>query len=145
MKLLRIFVGTVSGAIWAALLAASLLWLSAYTDSRSWYLGPIRNWAPAFTLVGGLYGLGIGLALGLIVGLVNRGKWFGALLGTAFGLIAVGWFGVVDGPPEWSIRSYIFLIALISLGGLSGFLTSLSVATAISWNISRLEKRAQFQ
>lgn len=145
MKVLRIFVGTVSGAIWAALLGASFLWVSAYTDSRSWYLGPIRNWAPAFALVGGLYGLGVGLALGLVLSLVNRGKWFGALLGTALGLIAIVWFGVVDGPPEWKMRSLIFLIALMPLGGLSGFLTSLSVATAVSWNTSRLAKRAQFQ
>lgn len=112
MKLLRILVGRVSGAVWAALLGASLLWVSAYTDSRSWYLGPIRHWAPVFAYAGDLYGLGVGLALGFVISLVNRGKWFGALLGSAVGLIAIIWFGVVDAPPEWHMRSFVIVMAL---------------------------------
>jgi len=140
--LLRIFVGTVSGAIWTALFSASLLWVSAYTDSRSWYYGPIRNWAPVFAYYGVVYGLSIGSVLGLVIGLVNR-KWFGAVLGAAIGLIGIIWF-VVDGPPEWETRSLIVAITFLPVLALSGFLTSVSVATAVSWNKARREKRVRF-
>ena len=98
-----------------------------------------------FAYVGGLFGLGAGLALGLVIGQLNLGKVVAALLGAAVGLIAIIWFAVVDGPPEWDMRSFITVIAFLPLGALSGFLTSISVATVVSWKRSRLAKRSEFQ
>ncbi len=138
-KLLRILVTLVSGAIWTGFFGASILWLWAYTQPGSWYLGPISNLAPAFAMVGGIFGFAIGAALGLLIGVINRDKKFSAILGAGVGLIVIAVF--VTNGIRWDARWILTVMSFLPLGGLSGLLTSLCSSTVASWQRSRRLRR----
>src|ERR1044072_8518379 len=141
MKPLRIFVGSLSGAFWSALFGAILLWLDAYTNPASWYLGPVRNMAPIFAYAGAICGLAIGFVLGFLIGAIDRGKRFGALIGLGLGVIVAAYFFLDTPINSWDVRSIVLTMAFVPLGALSGLLTTIFTGRANVWYCSRPARR----
>jgi hypothetical protein len=89
MKVARLLVGSLTGAFCCALFGAALCWIAAYTNPSSWYLGPIRNWAPVFAIVGALYGLATGFVMGLLIGGMDHAPSFHACLLREWGFVDI--------------------------------------------------------
>ena len=130
-KLIRVMLGALTGALITGAFAAFLCWIVVYTDPRSDFLGPTKNWAPVAAIVGGICGSIAGAGLGMFLSAVQHGPLFSALYG-AIGGLAVSLLLMVQGIPDWDSREGFFVAALVPLGALSGFLTSpvISVITS---------------
>lgn len=123
MKALRIIVGSLSGAVWAAFLSAAVFWILAATESSSGYPVHTIKWVTTAAFIGGF----VGLVLGLFLSVLNRGSVFGAFSG---GMVSLLFFlGVILLVMlNWKPRDFLTIVALFAVGPISGFLTALIVS-----------------
>ena len=137
MKIIRVLLGPVAGALITAVFTAFQFWVVFYTDPSTGFLGAMKDLAPLAAIVGGICGLIAGAVLGLFLTLLQRGPVFGAVSGAIFGFAVALLIVALEGMPEWSIRGAGFIAAFVPIGAVSGLLTSLVVPVIASWANSR--------
>lgn len=120
--------GTLSGALIAAALAGFDFWIFTYTDSRTGFLGYYSNFAPIAALIGGVGGFVVGALLGFFLSLMQRGPLFGALAGAIEGLVIL----MIFFSPDGDTRDDLMFGAVVPIGAISGFLTSLILSAMTS-------------
>jgi hypothetical protein len=121
-----VVVGMLSGALITAALAAFDLWIFTYTDSRSGFLGYYSDFAPVAAIVGGVGGLVAGALLGFFLSVRQPSPLLGALAGAIEGVAILFFFSLLKGT-SGDTRDGLMFAALVPIGAISGFLTSLIV------------------
>jgi hypothetical protein len=127
MKVIRVLLGTLAGALIAAMIAALHSWFTIYSYRSAAFFGPPKPLAQTALLIGGLGGFLVGTVLGIFLTLMQRGPIFGAVSGALWGLVLFLLLVLWGGMPDLFSRAGVFIAALPPLGALSGFLTSLVV------------------
>jgi hypothetical protein len=84
---IQIIVGAITGAFSGALFGALLLGVQTYMDTSSGWLGTARSWTGMAVLMGIICGGVPGLVIGGVIGVFKFGAGYGALTGTAMGLL----------------------------------------------------------
>lgn len=133
MKVIRVLLGPLAGALITSVLAAFHFWIIVYTDPSTGFLGPSKAFAPVAAIVGGMCGLILGAVLGLFLTLKQRGPIFGAISGAILGFAMFLLAIALEGMPDWDSRGTVFITAFVPLVAISGFFTSLVVPVVRSW------------
>jgi hypothetical protein len=155
VKVLRLLVLSISGALGGALLGAALLGISGfvmnYGDQTLTYFGPAKEMWKFWGMVGALYGWVPGFGLGLVVGVAECGKGGGSLGGATVGLILTALFlqSLLNVPPDIRetvrVGDLLVSVAPIPLGALFGLvLASIAVSLRVR-QIARSANRPQLQ
>lgn len=133
MKIPRVVVGTLGGALLSALCFAIFSGIAILNSDPGYGVqGPNREWAYVAAVMGGTMGLLLGLPLGFVIGLLNRGLIPGAFFGLIAGLAALVWASQTGGHPDIIYPTIPVLISFLPAGALSGLLTSLLVSRLFS-------------
>ena len=128
----RVGLCALSGGLVTSAFAAFFCWIVLYTDPESGgFLGTPQDWAPIAAIVGAVCGFIAGVVLGTLLSAPRRKPAFGALYG-AIGGLGVSLFLMNKGMPDWDSREGFFVAAMVPLGALSGFVTSLIVSAITS-------------
>ena len=131
-KKVRVGLCALSGGLVTAAFAAFFCWIVLYTDPETGgFLGSPQDWAPIAAIVGAVCGFIAGAILGTLLSAPRRRPAFGALYG-AIGGLGVSLFLMNKGMPDWYSRQGFFVAAMVPLGALSGFVTSLIVSAITS-------------
>lgn len=128
-KTVTVLVGSLSGALITAALAAFDLWIFTYTDTRSGFLGYYSAFAPLAAIIGAVGGFIAGALLGLFLSLKRCGSLLGTLAGAIVGLAILLLILVPEGLSAGDTRDDLMFAAFVPIGAISGFLTSLIVST----------------
>ena len=131
-KKVRVGLCALSGGLVTSAFAAFFCWIVLYTDPETGgFLGSPQEWAPMAAIVGAVGGFIAGVVLGTLLSAPPRKPAFGALYG-AIGGLGVSLFLMNKGMPDWDSREGFFVAAMVPLGALSGFVTSLIVSAITS-------------
>jgi hypothetical protein len=155
MKILRVTVVAISGALGGAFLGAALWGITSfvvnYASQDVTILGPAREIWKLMALVGAVYGLIPGFGLGLVVGGTGCGKVRGLLSGSAAGLILTALLLriLLNLPPVERQADGVLLlsisIAIIPLGALLGLVLASISARLRVWMSARRARQTQLE
>ena len=147
MKILRMFVVAMVGALGGALSAGSIYAIAVYTIPSLGVFGPGNLWWKPVGLFGAILGFLTGFFLGLAVGAIECGKVYASLLGGAIGS-AIAAYGLASYFLSFGshvmIRTICVFLALIPLSAVLGMVLVTMTRLSI-WQGSPPAKGIQLQ